>query len=87
MTIKQAAKLLDKRIPSWVKLINTKKLVMNSNEFCILGQIGRGDAHRAASFLGIRYNDEAFLTTFYYHTDQKMIAEWKKEIASRRKLK
>lgn len=47
------AKFLDKKAPNWFKKVKRTKLAMHSNEMCVLGQLGNGDAWAYAGKIGL----------------------------------
>lgn len=55
--VAKGAKFLDKKLPGWAENIKTKKIVMSSNDMCIMGQLAKkakaGDALDYAETLGL----------------------------------
>ncbi len=68
--VAKGAKFLDKKLPGWAGKINTKKIVMSSNDMCIMGQLAKkakaGDALDYAETLGL---DEKKLMSHGFEAD------------------
>lgn len=89
--VAKGAKFLDKNLPDWATKIKQKKLTMDDNDCCILGQLneGEGDAYTLASQLKLtekKLVDLGFEVTYDEEEEVYTAAladAWKAEIDKR----
>ena len=84
--VAKSAKILDEKISGWAKKIKLKILTIDSNENCILGQLG-DDPYSVLNTLGIKA-EETIKYGFETESKNKELDDtWKQEIRQRKGLK
>ncbi len=85
--VAKGAAFLDKKVPDWAGTIKVKKIVMESNDDCILGQLGKaakaGDAYAYARSLGLKETQLVSYGFEYDGDEDGQVAAWKAEIEKR----